>query len=89
MTDWRDISTAPKDGTRILIGRAGEDVGADPVEITYWYVIESARYEHVKGDLYRRVIDKPISGWNGNGHRATHWMPLPAPPARHIAGGGE
>lgn len=78
--DWRPIETAPKDGTRILIARAGD--GIDEVEITEWYVSERSHFEPVEGDLYRRVQDEPYAFWNGNGHRATHWMPLPAPPPR-------
>lgn len=79
-SEWRDIETAPRDGTRILIARAGENVGCDEIEITEWYVVEVYHYEHVEGDLYRKVKGKASEGWNGNGHRATHWMPLPEPP---------
>lgn len=78
--DWQDISTAPKDGTPIQITRQGSNVGPLPVEITYWYEIPLSHYEHVEGDLYRKVDDAPHEGWNGNGHRATHWRPLPTPP---------
>lgn len=78
---WQPIETAPKDGTRILIARAGEDVGPDAIEITEWFVIESHHWEHVEGDLYRKVADKPYESWNNNGHRATHWQPLPEPPS--------
>ena len=87
MSEWQDISTAPKDGTRILIARAGDSVGGDEVEITEWYVIKNFRFEPLpsSGDksddeLYRKVYGKLSEGWNGNGHRATHWMPLPEPP---------
>lgn len=82
---WRPIATAPKDGTYILVARAGEDIGCGPVEITNWYKIEDWKWEQVPGDdpdLYRKVKGaKPYhEGWNNNGHRATHWMPLPPVP---------
>lgn len=76
--DWQPIETAPKDGTRILICNAR--CPEDEIEITEWFVIPREHYEHVEGDLYRKVSDDPYEAWNGNGHRATHWMPLPAPP---------
>jgi len=78
--EWQPIETAPKDGTRILIGRLDGNVGIDAIEICDWYVIERSHYEHVEYDLYRKVMDEPNESWNGNGHRATHWMPLPDPP---------
>lgn len=80
MSEWKPIETAPKDGTQILIARAGDDVGVNEIEITEWFSIEQNHYERIKDDIYRKVTDKPIEGWNGNGHRATHWMPLPSPP---------
>lgn len=80
MSGWQPIKTAPKDGTQILIARLGGDVGIDPIEITEWCVMERSRWEHVKDDLWRKVLKEPHEFWNGNGHRATHWMPLPDPP---------
>lgn len=77
---WRPIATAPKDGTRILMSRAGENIGIYEIEINEWCSMERSYFEHVEGDLYRKVQDKPHEFWNGNGHRATHWMPLPTPP---------
>jgi len=79
-TEWRTIESAPKDGTRILIARRGDKVGMDEIEITEWFVIEQSHFEHIEGNLYRKVQDDPYMAWNDNGHRATHWMPLPKPP---------
>lgn len=73
---WRPIEEAPRDGTPILVARAGED----EIEITEWCSMPVWHFEHVEGDLYRKVQDEPREFWNGNGHRATHFMPLPAPP---------
>lgn len=80
--EWQPIETAPKDGTRILVARVGENIGADAMEINHWFVNETWRYEPVAGsaDLYRRVKGDVYQGWSGNGHRATHWQPLPEPP---------
>lgn len=80
MSEWQPIETAPKDGTSILVACAGEDIGMGAVEITEWCVMENYRWELVEGDTYRKVREAPTEFWDGNGHRATHWMPLPAPP---------
>lgn len=84
MSAWQPIETAPKDGTLILVCRVGEDIGCGPVEVTSWYKIEDWQWEKVPGDdpdLYRKVHKGTYhEGWNNNGHRATHWMPLPEPP---------
>lgn len=78
---WRPIAEAPKDGTSILVTRLGADIGPDPMEITKWCIMEECpRFEHVEGDLYRKIAVEPSMFWDGNGHRATHWMPLPPPP---------
>jgi hypothetical protein len=62
---WRTIKSAPRDGTPVLLTCRHDVLG-------------QRRYEFgrfgIGGKWYRQdgtVIDKP----------ATHWMPLPAPPA--------
>jgi hypothetical protein len=74
---WQPIETAPKDGTPILVIRAGDD---DPMEIAEWCVREHAHFEERPDGLYERVQDPPSEFWNGNAHRATHWQPLPSHP---------
>lgn len=80
MSQWQPIETAPKDGTPILI----LDLDGESIEITEWCEhFPLYDYEPVKGtDLYRRINTQADRQgfWNGNGHRATHWMPLPEPP---------
>ena len=76
--EWQPIETAPKDGTRILIARAGED--SDDIEITEWCSLEDFDWEHIEGEMWRKKPLPPREFWNGNGYRATHWMPLPEPP---------
>lgn len=71
MTKWKPISTAPKDGTKILVGRffRGKPDGQpnNLIEVDYWH-------------------SKPESSYDGFGRfntafwPATHWMPLPNPP---------
>ncbi len=68
---WRPIETAPKDGTRILLGRFTGD--------------QKARHEGlIKIDWYRTPeSDSSFSGFgsfNPVYWPATHWMPLPLPP---------
>ena len=74
MSEWQDISTAPKDGSMFLAweettGRvcASEWEDADEMEIGL-----GATVGFVVFDFYtqREVFD----------HKMTHWMPLPAKP---------
>lgn len=68
MSEWRDIATAPKDGTQILVC------------ITYnlpdghWETIQWVDWQKPPfvWPIYRDRIDIPYS--------PTHWMPLPDPP---------
>ncbi len=76
---WRPMDTAPKDGTKILIICATDE--EPEIEITEWYTINHFTYDHVEGEMYRRVPIPGYSGWNGNGHRATHWAQLPDAPS--------
>lgn len=80
---WLPIETAPKDGTKFLIIRAEE---GEEIEICHWCEFERDHFEEIGDGLFRKVKDEPMRFWNGNGHRATHWRPLPAPP---IAAEGE
>ncbi|WDI91963.1 DUF551 domain-containing protein [Xanthomonas campestris] len=73
MSEWREIESAPKDGTKVLLGGGtysyGMYVGENysDVTIAYWYV------DHWRGE------DRPMHDeWNT--HNPTHWMPLPEPP---------
>lgn len=68
--DWQPISTAPKDGTHILLWWhtcSKASVGAWSVDEESSRPVEGWRCE---GD---RVLPK-------NQHDAKFWMPLPAPP---------
>lgn len=67
---WRDIESAPKDGTPILA----------------WCVHPHARHATDDKDWSAAVITQWINHngggwtWNGLGGSFTHWQPLPSPP---------
>lgn len=67
---WRDMESAPKDGTDVLIGHAGER----------W--VCSGYLLHDRGDGYWLETGDVDDGSPGSGNYLypTHWMPLPAPP---------
>jgi hypothetical protein len=66
MTDWRDISTAPKDGTRVDIWLKPHDAMASGYfkDGDWWF-----RGNSGKGDVEASYY------WE-----VTHWMPRPAAP---------
>lgn len=64
---WRDISTAPRDGTPIF---AAIPTGKAITGQSYWRgVVFWGSVGWLVRDTLRPVIEDP-----------THWMPLPAPP---------
>jgi hypothetical protein len=65
MSEWLGIETAPKDGTRIIVGYGRQ--GNFPVKIVFWNTVHKF-WSHY-GDV--------VQGLEQN---ATHWMPLPEPP---------
>jgi hypothetical protein len=70
MGEWRPISTAPKDGTIIVLAQR--------------YDVVAGRWDSAENERYPwRFLDNTIDGLNGyeEGARGpTHWMPLPEPP---------
>lgn len=66
---WQDISTAPKDGTRILACES------DTVFICSWY-----RHSATLGHWHNPDDGSPI-GQMFDEYNPTHWMPVPSPPA--------
>lgn len=70
MSEWRDIASAPKDGTGILIfapERAGF-VADQRIIAVHWTEWGSGVWEANTG----------MGKWSDS--EVTHWMPLPAPP---------
>lgn len=85
-TQWRPIESAPKDGTWFVI--VNEDDGADSFEIGCYSPLIWHDFEPVADGLFRKT-EREIYEWRGfnNMHRATHWLPLPPPPAINKEGG--
>lgn len=69
MTEWRDIESAPRDGTRVLVYAQ-----LNPPEKWHESIRDMPPFMCVAG--YH-----PDGGWCVCTEReATHWMPLPEPP---------
>jgi hypothetical protein len=73
VSDWQPISTAPRDGTDIIVYTIHGDV-----EITNYFIMTREVYEPTGDGLFSRREETSYEGWNGN--TPTHWMPLPEPP---------
>lgn len=82
---WRDIATAPKDGTLILV-----HFGSKGVRAVSW---DSPFHDEVTEENGIWCVDDDkhgpygLRGYIDEGPSApTHWMPLPAPPASEAKG---
>jgi Lar family restriction alleviation protein len=75
---WQPIETAPKDGTWFVICLPGKRY-----EVGRFYPAKWTDYVPSEIDGLFRQQERVIHEWGefNNFHRATHWMPLPAPPA--------
>lgn len=71
-SDWRDMESAPRDGTDVLLERRNPYRTLPPI-VAGWHEIEPGESGWV-------AYDQPTTMING----VTAWMPLPAPPeTRH------
>ena len=72
--DWRPIESAPKDGELVLVAEGQ-------------YVVEA---RDIDGQWYELNND-PTDSWGRPWYEgeATHWMPLPSPPASETAPGND
>jgi hypothetical protein len=70
-TGWQDISTAPKDGTWVIIGTTCDD-GKEGRVFSNWFF---------EGDQWGGE-DVTQCGAIFAGESITHWQPLPAPPVQ-------
>jgi hypothetical protein len=88
--EWQPIETAPKDGTRVLLGNAGSEDRNAEVACGYWqeaeadgvdYMGSDAGFVDIEFNVYQpgRSFGSPSSRFDPA--QPTHWQPLPAPPA--------
>jgi hypothetical protein len=74
MSEWQPIATAPRDGTWVLAHRAGD-----------WTLPELVQWHQGVNHSYWQTMEY---GWPTKSSQATcgptHWMPLPAPPAKEV-----
>lgn len=66
MSEWKPIETAPKDGTRVLLGRADEG----------WTTVGS--FDDERDEWWESNTN--WDDFNGAPIYPTHWQPLPEPP---------
>ena len=73
---WQPIETAPRDGAWFVIVHFDGEY-----EVGRYNPLMHDRYVEAEDGLFRRepYIAYEWQGFN-NFHRATHWLPLPAPP---------
>lgn len=78
MSEWRDISTAPKDGTPILGYREYPERDFPQFFAVTWFAYGLSKYERewlIYDGQYRGYGHGPFFAWT-----PTHWMPLPDGP---------
>lgn len=86
---WQPIETAPKDGTPIVLYRAGWDT----LPLAHWGAQDAVDEDHLDVYFYGWHLKDEFEnfggeqdgflGWNediADGAMPTHWMPLPQPP---------
>ena len=80
MTEWREISTAPKDGT--VVDLWAQLNGGERVTDAYWgqRSADKAQREHFGFEEFGWCRDADDS-WVYPVTFPTHWMPLPSPPS--------
>lgn len=73
---WQPISTAPKDGTVVLVYRPDAYGWGGKVDLAYWDDDRYAKKPRPYWHSARLIIDIQES----RRMAPTHWMPLPDPP---------
>lgn len=68
MSEWKPIETAPRDGTKVLLGRFSKGCEHDGrIRVDWWRTHMKAGYTG-------------FGHFNPEYWPPTHWMPLPEPP---------
>lgn len=74
-SEWRPISSAPKDGTKVLVVSLWASTGRDYPYVAVWRgpsVFDNAQIQ--------RGETKEWRGYNGQYSSPTHWVPIPSMP---------
>lgn len=77
MSDWQDISTAPK---QIVSSYDGSQYGAYILAYPINGRVARVRWWQSDKEQYRKQGYQNFLGDCGNAYRPTHWMPLPKAP---------
>ena len=75
--EWQPIETAPKDGTKILIGK----VGSKLICTAHWEIEPEWAYKGSSPCWASYMADDDYYSLYFDSDWPTHWMPLPTPPA--------
>lgn len=73
---WRDISTAPLTGERVLVWRPTMWGGKGHIGVAYWASDQYAKNSRP----FWSSVEGYIGKTENRAHPPTHWRPLPAPP---------
>lgn len=88
-SQWRPIESAPRDGTRVLLGRPDDDGGGGVSVCGYWldeladgvdYMGNDGGFTDVDYQVFQPGRSFGMEAYKHAGSQPTHWMPLPAPP---------
>jgi hypothetical protein len=77
--DWQPIETAPRDGTRILVGGYSPNRDEHYVYLAWWAIPHEAALP--RQGYWRYDGDKACLDASIHSHGAAYWMPLPEPPS--------
>lgn len=91
MSEWQPISTAPKDGTRILVWVPQ----SENVLSVYWDDRFTFRFDEKRadestdyqGEYEGAWTDDAVRSWGDQekeSYEPTHWQPMLTPPKEHL-----